>query len=68
MGMRGIIIYPVEPLFAATRAMMDMLTELKETGMCADYFKKMKQPMDYRDFSRSSGSTKSLPMTRSTWP
>jgi 2,3-dimethylmalate lyase len=50
MGMRGIIIYPVEPLFAATRAMMDMLTELKETGMCADYFKKMKQPMDYREF------------------
>jgi len=49
MGMRGIIIYPVEPLFAATRAMMDMLEELKATGMCADYFSKVK-PMDYREF------------------
>lgn len=50
MGMRGIIIYPVEPLFAATSAMMDMLAELKETGMCAEYFKKLKRPMDYREF------------------
>ena len=49
MGMRGIIIYPVEPLFAATRAMMDMLEELRRTGMCADYFSKIK-PMDYREF------------------
>lgn len=49
MGMRGIIIYPVEPLFAATRAMMDMLEELKATGMCANYFSKVK-PMDYKEF------------------
>jgi 2-methylisocitrate lyase-like PEP mutase family enzyme len=49
MGMRGLIIYPVEPLFAATRAMMDMLEELRATGMCAHYFSKTK-PMDYREF------------------
>lgn len=49
MGMRGLIIYPVEPLFAATRAMIDMLRELRTTGMCSDYFSQGK-PMDYKEF------------------
>lgn len=49
MGIRGVVIYPVEPLFAATQAMQDVLRELKETGTVRKSF--AREPMvNYKEF------------------
>jgi 2-methylisocitrate lyase-like PEP mutase family enzyme len=49
MGIHGVVIYPVEPLFAATQAMQDVLRELKETGTVRKSF--AREPMvNYKEF------------------
>ena len=49
MGIRGIVVYPVEPLFLATKAMMDLLEELKTKGTVQETFQRL-QGLDYKSF------------------
>jgi len=49
MGIRGLVVYPVEPLFAATQAMMDLMVELKNKGTVRETFERL-NILDYRKF------------------
>jgi len=49
MGVKGLVVYPVEPLFVATSAMMDLMKELKEKGTVKETFERYKAH-DYRSF------------------
>jgi len=49
MGIKGLVVYPVEPLFMATSAMMDLMKELKEKGTVKETFERYKAH-DYRSF------------------
>ena len=49
MGIRGIVMYPVEPLFVATKAMMDLMEELKTKGTVQETFERL-QGLDYKNF------------------
>jgi methylisocitrate lyase len=47
MGVRGMILFPVETLFVATKAVMDLLQEIKTKGTARDTFAQSGAP-DYR--------------------
>jgi 2,3-dimethylmalate lyase len=49
MGIRGLLVYPVEPLFVATQAIMDLLNELKTKGSVKETFAKM-NVLNYKEF------------------
>lgn len=49
MGVRGLVIFPVELLFVATKAMMDVAEEIKTKGTTNETFAKY-QSLDYRSF------------------
>ena len=49
MGIRGLVVYPVEMLFTATKAMMDFAAELAEKGTIKETYAKY-QSLDYRSF------------------
>ncbi len=49
MGIKGIVVYPVEPLFVATHAMMGLLKELKEKGTVKETFDKG-NVINYKEF------------------
>lgn len=49
MGVRGIVTHPVELLFVATRAMMDLMEELNARGSVQETFNRMKAP-GFEDF------------------
>ncbi len=49
MGIRGVVIYPVEPLFVATHAMIGLLKELKEKGTVRETFAR-DSVLNYKEF------------------
>jgi len=49
MGVRGLAVYPVEPLFVATKAMMDLMEELRTKGTVKETFNRF-QALDYKSF------------------
>lgn len=49
MGIRGLLVYPVEPLFVAMQAMMDLMEELKTKGTVKETFEKL-QVLNYKEF------------------
>lgn len=49
IGFRGIITYPVEPLFASTSAMMMLMRELKEKGTVRETMERL-NALDYKGF------------------
>jgi len=49
MGIRGIVTYPVEPLFVATKVMMDLAEELISKGTVKDTFDRL-QALGYMEF------------------
>lgn len=49
MGIRGVVIYPVEPLFVATQAMIGLLKELKEKGTVGETFRR-DGVLNYKEF------------------
>jgi 2,3-dimethylmalate lyase len=49
MGIRGLLVYPVEPLFVAVQGMMELLKELKTKGTIKETFEKM-QVLNYKEF------------------
>ncbi|MBU4316347.1 MAG: isocitrate lyase/PEP mutase family protein [Proteobacteria bacterium] len=59
MGVRGLVAYPVELLFAATKAMMDMVTELRTKGTVHETADRIKA-LDYRSFFNFIGLRQSL--------
>jgi 2-methylisocitrate lyase-like PEP mutase family enzyme len=59
MGISGIVAYPVEMLFAATKVMMDMAAELKEKGTVSQTADRVKA-LDYRTFFNFIGLRESL--------
>ena len=59
MGIRGLVVYPVEPLFVATQAMMDLMEELKTKGTVKETFERF-SVLDYRKFFSFIGLRKSI--------
>ena len=59
MGIYGLVAYPVEPLFAATKAMMDMMAELREKGTVSETTKRL-DALDYRSFFNFIGLRESI--------
>jgi len=59
MGVRGLVAYPVELLFAATKAMMDMAAELRTKGTVHETADRIKA-LDYRSFFNFIGLRQSL--------
>ena len=49
MGMKGLVMFPTEALFAATKVMMDVMAELKNTGTVKETFAKY-EIFDYREY------------------
>ena len=49
MGMKGLVMFPTEALFAATKVMMDAMAELKNSGTVKETFAKY-GVFDYREY------------------
>ena len=59
MGVRGLVAYPVEMLFAATKVMMDMAEELRTKGTVSETAERV-SALDYRSFFNFIGLRQSL--------
>ena len=59
MGIRGLVAFPVEPLFAATKVMMDMMAELRSKGTVSETADRI-SALDYRSFFNFIGLRQSL--------
>lgn len=54
MGVRGVVTHAVESIFAATKAVMDLMDEIRTKGTVKETLDKMGAP-DFRDFFRFMG-------------